>query len=91
MSSEADRAAELQARILAFVHDELANEAERALVTASAPLLEIGVLDSLRTTRLIAWLREEFGVRVPPLAMTGKNFRDVGSITTLVLDLRTAA
>jgi hypothetical protein len=30
-------------------------------------------------------------VRVPPIAMTGKNFRDVDSITELVLGLRAAA
>ena len=79
---------ELHDRILAFVRDELATTTEREGLTGTTPLLDAGILDSLRTARLIAWLRDDLGVRVPPLAMTGKNFRDIDRITDLVASLR---
>ncbi|WP_394834503.1 acyl carrier protein [Pendulispora rubella] len=82
---------ELHDRILAFVRDELANATERGELTATTPLLEAGILDSLRTARLIAWLRDDLGVRIPPLAMTGKNFHNIDRITDLVASLRTTA
>ncbi|WP_394844946.1 acyl carrier protein [Pendulispora brunnea] len=79
---------ELHDRILAFVRDELATTTEREGLTATTPLLEAGILDSLRTARLIAWLRDDLKVRVPPLAMTGKNFHNIDRITDLVASLR---
>jgi acyl carrier protein len=91
MSESTSEGTELHDRILTFVHDELATATERESLTSTTPLLETGILDSLRTARLISWLRDDLGVRVPPIAMTGKNFRDVDSITELVLGLRAAA
>jgi acyl carrier protein len=91
MSESTGEGTELHDRILTFVRDELATTTEREKLTPATPLLETGILDSLRTARLIAWLRDDLGVRVPPMAMTGKNFRDVDSITELVLGLRAAA
>jgi acyl carrier protein len=88
MSESTNDGAELHDRILAFVRDELADAAEREELTSTTPLLEAGILDSLRTARLISWLRDDLGVRVPPLAMTGKNFHDVDRIADLAASLR---
>lgn len=51
----------------------------------TSPLLEWGVLNSLNTVRLVGYIRDELGVKVPPVAVNGSNFRDVRSIATLVL------
>lgn len=91
MSESTDENTELHDRILAFVRDVLATAAEREGLTPGTPLLETGILDSLRTARLISWLRDDVGVKVPPMAMTGTNFRNVDSITELVLSLHAAA
>ena len=56
-------------------------------LTASSPLLEWGVLTSLNTARLLAYLREEFDVEVPPMQITARHFRDLNSVTELVLSL----
>jgi acyl carrier protein len=82
---------ELRDRLLAFVRDHLAAEIAVTDVTTSTPLLTAGILDSLRTARLISWLRDTVGVRVPPREMTGGNFRDIETITDLVLGLRAAS
>ncbi|OLE27067.1 MAG: hypothetical protein AUG49_06430 [Catenulispora sp. 13_1_20CM_3_70_7] len=50
----------------------------------TSPLLEWGVLNSLNTVRLVGYIREELGVKVPPVAVNGANFRDVRSIAALV-------
>ncbi|SBT42793.1 acyl carrier protein [Micromonospora auratinigra] len=60
-------------------------------LTPETPLLEWGVLDSLKTARLVGWIRDEFGVRVPPTKMNGANFRDLNSIAALVESLRDPA
>ncbi|MFC3452563.1 acyl carrier protein [Amycolatopsis speibonae] len=87
MSTNTAEHADVHDRILSYVRDELADAAERDQVTSTTSLLEAGILDSLRTARLVAWLRDEVGARVPPIAMTGKNFRDVDSITDLAVSL----
>ncbi|MEC3975501.1 acyl carrier protein [Amycolatopsis sp. H20-H5] len=88
MSASTEEFTKIRDRIMAFVRDELAGTTERDRVTATTPLLEAGILDSLGTTQLITWLRVEMGVKVPPMEMTGKNFRDVDRITDLVVALR---
>lgn len=88
MSENTDDSIELHTRILTYIRDELATATEREQLTSTTPLLEAGILDSLRTARLISWLRDDLGVRVPPLAMTGKNFHDIDSIAELAVSLR---
>jgi acyl carrier protein len=82
---------EMRDRVLDYVRTELAAGVTDDGITATTPLLEAGILDSLRTAKLISWLRTEVGVRVPPTAMTGQNFRDAETIAELVLSLRAAA
>jgi hypothetical protein len=56
-------------------------------LTESTPLLQLGILNSRNTGRLLAYIHEEFGVPVPPARITGKHFADLGAITGLVTDL----
>ncbi len=57
-------------------------------LTARTPLLELGVLNSVETSRLVAYIRETFGVRLPPTALTANNFRDLETIAGLVVGHR---
>ncbi|WP_460395462.1 acyl carrier protein [Actinophytocola sediminis] len=57
-------------------------------IEPDAPLLEWGILNSLSTTRLVGFIRDQFGIDVPPESLVGANFKDLNSITALVVGLR---
>lgn len=75
-------------QLLRHVREDLAAGVPSEQITADSPLLEQGVLDSVRTARLLAHIRTAYGVRVPPVHMTGENFRTLEAITDLILRLR---
>ncbi|MFF8908718.1 acyl carrier protein [Streptomyces olivaceoviridis] len=85
--TDLDRATLLD-ELLRYVREELATGVPDGRLTADSPLLELGVLDSVRTARLLAHIRTAYGVRVPPAHMTGEHFRTLETITELVLLLR---
>jgi acyl carrier protein len=68
-----------------YVSERLLGEGNASDLTDRTPLLELGVLNSLETSRLVAYIRETFGVRLPPTAMTASNFRDLATIAGLVV------
>ncbi|MDT0446438.1 acyl carrier protein [Streptomyces johnsoniae] len=68
--------------------EELETGVPADLITPESQLLELGVLDSVRTARLLAHIRTEYGVRVPPARMTGEHFSTLETITDLILLLR---
>ncbi|HEX4701952.1 MAG TPA: acyl carrier protein [Pseudonocardiaceae bacterium] len=76
-------------RLVAFVRRELLDGKDVTDFTTTTPLLDWGLLNSIETTRLVAYIRDEFGVRVPPTDMVSRHFKDVESITDLVTSLRT--
>ncbi|WP_198961173.1 acyl carrier protein [Pseudonocardia sp. MH-G8] len=59
-----------------------------AEVDARTPLLEWGILTSLSISELIAYIRSDFGLFVPPEAVFGANFKDLGAISALVVSLQ---
>jgi len=63
---------------------------ERNELDERTPLLEWGILTSMNTAVLLTHIRETFGTPVPPALINAANFRDVGSIADLVLDLAPA-
>ncbi|MBE1489194.1 acyl carrier protein [Plantactinospora soyae] len=68
-----------------YVSVRLLGEDDAADLTEQTPLLELGVLNSIETSRLVAYIRETFGVRLPPTSMTAGNFRDLRTIAGLVV------
>ncbi|WP_322769212.1 phosphopantetheine-binding protein [Frankia sp. Cr1] len=76
-------------QLLYYVTNELEIGALAEKITTDSPVLEWGVLDSVRTARLLAHIGSEDGLRVPSRDMTDEHFRTVGTITDLVLSLRT--
>lgn len=77
-------------RLTKFVSERLLDGSADTEITAQTPLLEWGIVNSINTMQLITFVREEIGVDVPTSAMSGKNFRDLGSITDLVVSLGAA-
>jgi len=68
-----------------YVSERLLGEDNASDLTERTPLLELGVLNSIETSRLVAYIRETFGVRLPPTSMTGDNFRDLATIAGVVV------
>lgn len=73
--------------ISSYVRDEFLDGDHNAELTPSTPLLEWGILNSLNTTRLLTHIRETWGVSIPPQRIVGTNFRDLNSLTAMVLEI----
>lgn len=82
--------AQVSARLLEFIRDQFLNGDPDGQLEESTPLLEWGVLNSMKTVQVINFIRDEIGVSVPPTAINAQNFRDVGNITAMVTELATA-
>jgi len=72
--------------IRAFVATRIL-DGEDVGLTASTPLLELGVLNSMEVLILVAFLEKRFGVAVPPPAIVADNFKDLSSIASLLVRL----
>lgn len=73
------------AALLEFVRTEFMSDQDRASLTLDTPLLESGVLDSLRVAVLLSYVRDQLGVHVPLSKMDARNFATVRQIS-VVLD-----
>ncbi|MBB5959526.1 acyl carrier protein [Saccharothrix tamanrassetensis] len=78
--------AEVLGTLTEFVQEKVLDSAG-VEIRPDTPLLEWGILNSLSTTSLVVFIAERFGVDVPAERMVGRNFRDLDSITRLVLEL----
>jgi acyl carrier protein len=67
---------EIETLIQAFIRDELAGD-EVVELELNENLLTSGVVDSVGIVRLIAHLREQLQVTVPPQELVPDNFRTV--------------
>jgi acyl carrier protein len=56
-------------------------------IEPETPLLEWGILNSISTVQLIGFIREQFQVNVPPEDVVGNNFKDLRSISRLLVQL----
>jgi acyl carrier protein len=83
-----DGRSDVVVKLVEFVRRELLDGKDVTELTTTTPLLDWGLLNSIETTRLVAFIREEFSVRVPPTDMVSRHFKDIESITDLVLSLR---
>jgi hypothetical protein len=74
-----------------FVGNQLLGEDESAELRPDSRLLEWGVLNSMNTQRLLAYIRDDLGVYVSPLYITGQHFQTLESITDLVQTIESQA
>jgi acyl carrier protein len=76
-----------------FVRNELLHGRKVAL-TGDTDLLSAGIVDSLGILRLVAFMEERFGVRVPDEDVVFENFQSIQSMASYVsrlLGARTSA
>ncbi|MFI0481369.1 acyl carrier protein [Actinomadura sp. 9N215] len=77
-------------KLVTFTRETLRPEGLEAPIEADTPLLDLGVLDSLKTAILLSHIRDELGVSVPPIELTVANFRNLRNIAALVDELAIA-
>lgn len=70
--------------LLEFIRTEFLSAEDRASLTLDTPLLESGVLDSLRVAVLLSYSRDELGVQVPLTKMDAQNFATVRTICAVL-------
>lgn len=78
---------EISRRITAFIRERFLDGDEQLELEETSPLLEWGVINSMNTALLMIFIRDEFGVDVPPQDLVQRNFQDVRSIAAMVVDL----
>lgn len=71
--------------LLRYTKEELGTGLPPERITAESPLLEWGILDSVRTARLLGHIRDDIGVRIPPSHMTAKHFATLAAVADVVL------
>jgi acyl carrier protein len=75
-------------RVLAALRDHLVEEVldgEGDGLDAGSPLLEWGILNSMEIVKLLKQIERRFGVKIPERQVIAANFRDLDTITRLVL------
>ncbi|MEV0614694.1 phosphopantetheine-binding protein [Nonomuraea sp. NPDC050404] len=77
-------------RLIAFIQENLVPDDLDLEVDETTPLLLSGLLDSLRTARLLNFIRKELGVPVPAARLDPENFRDVATIVAMLEELESA-
>jgi len=73
-------------QLLRFIRDELATDP--GAIDENAQLIDEGILDSMALMRLITFLEERAGVRVPDDEVVPDNFQTIASIEALVARLQ---
>ncbi|MBJ6766062.1 acyl carrier protein [Myxococcaceae bacterium JPH2] len=63
-------------------HEILEDSAED--LTPSTPLLELGILNSLETARMMGFVEKQFGITVPADAMKVENLQTLSAIADMV-------
>lgn len=74
---------DVSAALTSFIRDNLAPDAPYD-IDERTPLLELGILDSLKTAMLLNYIRDGLGTPVPPQLIDAVNFRDARSIATMI-------
>lgn len=74
-------------RLVDFIQENLVLDGDDIKVDETTPLLVSGLLDSLRTARLLNFIRRELGVPIPAAKLDPENFRDVVTIVAMVSEL----
>jgi clorobiocin biosynthesis protein CloN5 len=69
-----------------FLEAEVLHE-EAPDLEADTPLIELGILNSLSTAKLITFLRERHGILVPPEHIVGRHFQSLERIAELARSL----
>jgi len=63
-------------------------EGDASDLEPTTPLLELGILNSLETARLMGFIQKQYGIAVPTDAMRVENLQTLTTLTELVYGLR---
>jgi acyl carrier protein len=74
-------------KISSYIQEQFLGESEVSVLEPDSPLLEWGVLTSMNTSLLLAYIRTELQVTVPPTHITGTHFQSLNAITDMVYEL----
>jgi clorobiocin biosynthesis protein CloN5 len=78
-------------RLVGFVRENLLPADSTIELDEQTPLLEAGILDSLKTAILLNYIRDELGVHVSPALIDTRNFANVRSLAAMVDGLLVAS
>jgi clorobiocin biosynthesis protein CloN5 len=73
----------IEAKIRGFIRDEFLGGQDAGLLPTT-PLLELRILESFELFRLVAYLNEVYRVDIGPDEISGKHFRNIECIASLV-------
>ena len=77
----------ISARLLDFIRERFLDNDVKSDLDEHTPLLEWGILNSMNIAVLLSFIRDDLDHAVPPASLNGRNFKDVDSITSLILAL----
>jgi acyl carrier protein len=82
---------EIRQAVHAYILDQFLPGEDPAELTDQTPLITGGILDSIRTLKLVVFLEDKFGVTVEAHEAGVENLDSVGQITSLIARKKTAA
>ena len=74
----------LRQELLQFVRGELAGVGDPASVNENTALIDDGIIDSMALMRLITFVEERAGVRIPDDEVLPDNFQTIAEIEAMV-------
>lgn len=81
---------EMTQRIINFIRKELLPEEMKLEIDETAPLLRLGILNSLKTAILMNYMRDELRISIPVEELNSEDFESVESIIALIEKTRTS-
>lgn len=82
---------EITAKLLAFIRESFLSGDPQGELATDTPLLELGILNSLNTATLIAYMNEAFEVKVPLHIVTPETFKNIDNLSSMLLERRDSA
>ncbi|MGW1412185.1 acyl carrier protein [Streptomyces sp. NPDC002403] len=73
--------------LVKFIGEEFLQGDDQAELTDVSPLMDSGVLDSLRVAFLLTYIRDELGLYVSPAKIDIEHFKDIRTIARMLHDL----
>jgi acyl carrier protein len=77
--------------LITFIRAEFLDGDAQGELTDETPLLAWGVLDSLKTARLLNFIEDELGSPISPAQLYAGNFQNVRSVAAMVRANRAAS
>ena len=75
---------EIGNKVKAFIMEEFLPGEDPDQLTESTPLISGGILDSLATLKLVAFLEDNFSIKVEPYETDEDNFGTISDVEKLV-------